>query len=82
MESELSGIFRVKLVTKNIVRGSPRTQFMHMRVKFHRKEIISKILRFDQISNYASFAKQCHEPRKKNIIPPQDVRICLTHFHP
>ena len=33
MESELSGIFRVKLVTKNIVRGSPRTQFMHMRVK-------------------------------------------------
>ena len=33
MESELSGIFRVKLVTKNIVRGSPETQFMHMRVK-------------------------------------------------
>ena len=32
MESELSGIFRVKLVTKNIVRGSPETQFMHMRV--------------------------------------------------
>ena len=33
MESELSGIFRVKLVTKNIVRGFPATQFMHMRVK-------------------------------------------------
>ena len=33
MESELSGIFRVKLVTKNIVRGSPGTQFMHMKVK-------------------------------------------------
>ena len=33
MESELSGIFRVKLVTKNTVRGSPGTQFMHMRVK-------------------------------------------------
>ena len=32
MESELSGIFRVKLVTKNIVRGSPVTQFMPMRV--------------------------------------------------
>ena len=32
MESELSGIFRVKLVTKNIVRGSPGTQVMHMRV--------------------------------------------------
>ena len=34
MESELSGIFRVKLVTKNIVRGSQGTQFMHMRVKW------------------------------------------------
>ena len=33
MESELSGIFRVKLITKNIVRGSPGTQFMQMRVK-------------------------------------------------
>ena len=33
MESELSGVFRVKLVTKNIVRGSRGTQFMHMRVK-------------------------------------------------
>ena len=33
MESELSGIFQVKLVTKNIVRGSPGTQFMRMRVK-------------------------------------------------
>ena len=33
MESELSGIFRVKLITKNIGRGSPGTQFMHMRVK-------------------------------------------------
>ena len=33
MESELSSIFRVKLVTKNIVCGSPGTQFMHMRVK-------------------------------------------------
>ena len=33
MEYELSGIFPVKLVTINIVRGSPATQFMHMRVK-------------------------------------------------
>ena len=33
IESELSGIFPVKLVTKNIVRVSPETQFMHMRVK-------------------------------------------------
>ena len=35
MESELSGIFRVKLVTKNTVCGSPGTQFMHMRVKLN-----------------------------------------------
>ena len=33
MKSELSGIFRVKLATKNIERGSSGTQFMHMRVK-------------------------------------------------
>ena len=32
MESELYGIFRVKLVTKNIERGFPGTQFMYMRV--------------------------------------------------
>ena len=33
MESELSGIFKVNLVVKNMVVGSPVTQFMHMRVK-------------------------------------------------
>ena len=33
MESELSGIFRVKLVAKNIMLGSSRTHFRHMRVK-------------------------------------------------
>ena len=32
MESELSDIFQVKLFTKKVVRGSPGTQFMHMRV--------------------------------------------------
>ena len=32
MESELSGIFRLKLLTKSIERGSPGTEFMHMRV--------------------------------------------------
>ena len=44
MESELSGIFRVKLVTKDIVRGSQGTQFMHMRVKllFNTKNVCSK----------------------------------------
>ena len=40
MESELSDIFRVKLVTKNIVRGSPGTQFMYMRVK---KETLAQV---------------------------------------
>ena len=33
MESGLSGIFRVKTVTKNIVRGSPGTHFLHTKVK-------------------------------------------------
>ena len=35
MESELSGIFRVKLATKNIVRGFLGTQFMHISVNKH-----------------------------------------------
>ena len=30
---ELSGIFSVKLVVKNTLLGSPKTHFMHMRVK-------------------------------------------------
>ena len=42
MESELSGIFQVKLVTKSIVRGYPGTQFMHMRVKSHVPKHIHK----------------------------------------
>ena len=33
MKSELSGTFQVKLVTKNIERRVPGTQFMNMRVK-------------------------------------------------
>ena len=33
IESELSRIFRVKLVAKNIVLVSPETHFMHIRVK-------------------------------------------------
>ena len=33
MEPELSGIFWVKMVAKNIVLGSPGTHFVHMRVK-------------------------------------------------
>ena len=33
MESEHSDIFRVELVTTNVVPGSSETHFMHMRVK-------------------------------------------------
>ena len=44
MESELSGIFQVKLVTKNIVLGSPGTQFMHMRVNKTIKKILSNFI--------------------------------------
>ena len=36
MESEFSGIFRLKLVVKNIVIESPGTHFMYMRVKIVR----------------------------------------------
>ena len=35
LESELSGIFRVKLVAKNIVLGSSGTHFTHMKVKMY-----------------------------------------------
>ena len=34
MESEHSGIFRVELVTKNVVPGSSGTHFMRMGIKF------------------------------------------------
>ena len=33
MEIEHSGIFRVELVTKNVVLGSSGNHFVHMRVK-------------------------------------------------
>ena len=33
MESEHSGIFRVELITKNVVLGSSGTHFTHVRVK-------------------------------------------------
>ena len=62
MEPELSGIFRVKLVTKNIVRGSPGTQFMHMRVK---KALLHTILLlvFQIIESLHCILKETH--RKK-----------------
>ena len=50
MESELSDIFRVKPVTKNIVRVSPGTQFMYMRVNVWRSNVL--ILALCQLMEY------------------------------
>ena len=47
MESELSGIFQVKLVTKNIVRGSPGAQFMHMRVKEIEQKYLTRFSKYN-----------------------------------
>ena len=44
MESELSDIFRVKLVTKTLVRGSPGNQFMEMLVKLKKKKKMLRLL--------------------------------------
>ena len=41
MESEHSGIFRVEMVTKNVVLGSSGTHFKHMRVKEFFKGLFS-----------------------------------------
>ena len=38
VESELSGIFWIKVVTKKIVLGSLGTHFMHMRVKGYQEK--------------------------------------------
>ena len=58
MESELSSIFRVKLVTRNIVRGSAGTQFMHMSVKmknlttFTEPFFLTDYTHYDVLLNY------------------------------
>ena len=59
MESELSGIFLVKLVTKNIVSGCPGTQFMHMRVNLASvsENSILTILKSTQVSKAAGLVK-------------------------
>ena len=44
MEFELSGVFWVNVVTKNIVLGSLGTHFMHLRVKSDSTKIESKII--------------------------------------
>ena len=45
MKSELSGIFRVKMVPENILLGTPRTHSMHMRAK----RIVRNIKYFSKI---------------------------------
>ena len=52
MESEFSAIFRVKLVAKNIVFGSPGTQFMPMRVKTVSKYFSFKYLYFTMMEYF------------------------------
>ena len=52
MESELSGIFRVKLVTKNIACGSPGTQFIHMRVKMHHSTGVLRTLLYCKLTTW------------------------------
>ena len=46
MESEHSGIFRVELVTKDVMPGSSGTHFMHMRVKLIMKNDVQKIRKY------------------------------------
>ena len=43
MESENSGIFRVKLITKNVVLGSSGTHFMDMRVNKKIKNVFMNV---------------------------------------
>ena len=43
MKPERSGIIRVKAVAKNILLGSPGTNFMHMKVKVFRSERLFNI---------------------------------------
>ena len=52
MESEFSGIFRVKLVAKNIVFGSLETQLMPMRVKTVSKYFSFKYLYFTMMEYF------------------------------
>ena len=52
MESEFSGIFRVKLVAENIVFGSPETQLMPMRVKTVSKCFSFKYLYFTMMEYF------------------------------
>ena len=49
-------------------------------LKFHRKEIIPKMVSFNQISDYDSFVKHPNQPTKK-IISLQHVRTRLTYLH-
>ena len=52
MKPELSDIFWIKMVAKNIILGSPGTHFMDMRVKH--KNVLTK-----QSSSYSRFLFKC-----------------------
>ena len=80
MESELFGIFRVKLVTKNIARGSPGTQFMHMRVKSLEKNLQRVLLVNIQTPTLYTGTKLSSQPRNvKDPIPLEEQHDIVYH---
>ena len=60
MKSELSVIFRVNLVVKNLVLGSPGTQILHMSFEKedYEKDSIKNPLQI-QLLLYRKMAKEC-----------------------
>ena len=92
MESELSGIFWVKLVAKNIVLGSSGTHFMHMRVnKYSANQEVALISWFLQIylPNYFRYHYICiikifilsvNRMDREKIIPKLVNSYCSAFF--
>ena len=87
MESELSGIFRVKLVTRNIVRGSPGTQFLHMsdiqdalilcEIFEQRSILLQNLFKFNprKCNSASSFSGNVQRNKIKcNIVLPTDAK--------
>ena len=68
MESELSGIFRVKLVTKNIERGSPGTQFMHIRVNKASKNYVRELFENHIDENFEAYVEGTLSTAKRRIL--------------
>ena len=78
MESELSSIFRVKLVTNNIVRGSPGTQFMDMRVKaISRIELTKDLInKFSILNGAKCFSSGIFQ----NYLVFMPAKKCIKYF--